>query len=115
VKATLRLEHAAQVTTLGETHMIEGKDKADISDNMRRDRRRFLSTCGKFAAATPPAMALLLVASKNNYVVAASGDAGGSGRVLGPDDIPPNVHPGDTVCVRLPGGGVHCHGIPAGP
>lgn len=36
-------------------------------------RRRFLATCGKFAAVTPPAIALMLNAAERNYAVAASG------------------------------------------
>lgn len=36
-------------------------------------RRQFLSACGKFAIATPPAVALLLSAAKRNYAVASSG------------------------------------------
>ena len=39
-------------------------------------RRRFLATCGKFAAITPPAMTLLLSSTAQNYAVAASGNAG---------------------------------------
>jgi hypothetical protein len=41
-------------------------------------RRRFLATCGKFAAITPPAMTLLLSNTAQNYAVAASGNAGRS-------------------------------------
>ncbi|OFW99343.1 MAG: hypothetical protein A3D94_02105 [Alphaproteobacteria bacterium RIFCSPHIGHO2_12_FULL_66_14] len=41
-------------------------------------RRRFLTTCGKFAAITPPAMAVLLSSTAQNYAVAASGNAGSS-------------------------------------
>jgi hypothetical protein len=36
-------------------------------------RRQFLATCGKFAVATPPAVALLLSAAERNYAVASSG------------------------------------------
>jgi hypothetical protein len=36
-------------------------------------RRAFLAKAGKFAIATPPAVALLLSASKQNYAAAASG------------------------------------------
>lgn len=41
-------------------------------------RRRFLATCGKFAAVTPPTMAVLLSSTAQNYAVAGSGHAGGS-------------------------------------
>ena len=39
-------------------------------------RRRFLAKCGKFAAITPPAMAVLLSSTAQNYAVAASGGGG---------------------------------------
>lgn len=51
-----------------------------IDAEVRRARRRFLARCGKFAAATPPAITLLLAASHANYAVASSGGfSGGSG------------------------------------
>lgn len=36
-------------------------------------RRRFLKDCGRYAAATPPAMTLLLSTAGPNYAMAASG------------------------------------------
>ncbi|MEH2512195.1 hypothetical protein V1291_003549 [Nitrobacteraceae bacterium AZCC 1564] len=42
------------------------------------DRRKFLATCGKFAAVTPPAITMLLSTSLNSTVVAQS--AGHSNR-----------------------------------
>ena len=36
-------------------------------------RRAFLKTCGKFAVATPPAMALLLSTTDRSYATASSG------------------------------------------
>ena len=49
-------------------------------------RRRFLARCGKFAAVTPPAIALMLNAAERNYAVAASGNNGfGNG---GGDGVP---------------------------
>jgi hypothetical protein len=42
-------------------------------------RRRFLATCGKFAAITPPAMTVLLSSTAQNYAVAGSGHSGHSG------------------------------------
>lgn len=41
-------------------------------------RRRFLATCGKFAAITPPAMTVLLSSTAQNYAVARSGQSGHS-------------------------------------
>jgi hypothetical protein len=37
------------------------------------DRRKFLETCGKFAAVTPPAITLLLSTSLNSGAIASSG------------------------------------------
>lgn len=42
----------------------------------RAARRRFLNACGRFAIATPPAIALLLAASERKYAVAQSGGGG---------------------------------------
>jgi len=42
-------------------------------------RRQFLARCGRFAAATPPAISLLLAASHANYAVASSGSGGTNG------------------------------------
>ena len=41
-------------------------------EQMRAARRKFLTSCGKFAVATPPAVALLLSASRQNYATAGS-------------------------------------------
>jgi hypothetical protein len=43
------------------------------------DRRRFLLTCGRFAAVTPPAMTLLLSTSLTSDAIARSGANGGGG------------------------------------
>ncbi len=40
------------------------------------DRRAFLTTCGKFAAVTPPAMTLLLSTSLTSPAIAYSGGKG---------------------------------------
>jgi hypothetical protein len=37
------------------------------------DRRKFLATCGQFAAVTPPALTLLLSTSLNSEAIASSG------------------------------------------
>jgi hypothetical protein len=39
-------------------------------------RREFLAQAGKFAIATPPAVAILLSASNKNYALAVSGGGG---------------------------------------
>lgn len=89
-------------------------------------RRRFLQSCGRFAAITPPTMSLLLASSGKNFAVAASGSAGSS---LGgesssftyfvprdDDLITANggVKPGDTVCFNGPGG-ISCKSVNAPP
>ncbi len=45
----------------------------DIKLDQTEARRAFLARAGKFAIATPPAVAILLSASKQNYAGAASG------------------------------------------
>lgn len=42
-------------------------------------RRRFLASCGRFAAATPPAMALILADAEHNPLFALSGGSSGGG------------------------------------
>ncbi|MCF8707390.1 hypothetical protein [Rhizorhapis sp. SPR117] len=43
------------------------------------DRRRFLKTCGRFAATVPPAMTILLSTSLSSAAIAKSGGGGGGG------------------------------------
>jgi hypothetical protein len=43
------------------------------------DRRKFLASCGKFAAVTPPAITLLLSTSLNSTAIASSGAGGAYG------------------------------------
>jgi len=50
-------------------------------DAMVEARRKFLASCGKFAAITPPAVTLLLSAADADYAVAQSG--AGRSRSLG--------------------------------
>ena len=45
---------------------------------VNEDRRKFLASCGKFAAVTPPAITMLLSTSLSSEAVAAS--TGGGGR-----------------------------------
>jgi hypothetical protein len=54
------------------------RPEAETPDALIEARRRFLASCGKFAVATPPAVALMLAATERNYAVAASGTGGGS-------------------------------------
>jgi hypothetical protein len=42
------------------------------------DRRKFLATCGKFAAVTPPALTVLLSTSLHSAAVAKSGGGDGN-------------------------------------
>jgi hypothetical protein len=54
-------------------------------------RRRFLAECGRFAIATPPAVALLLAASERKYAVAQSGSHANNGFGNGGNDgVPGN-------------------------
>lgn len=65
-------------------------DKRITSQSANETRRHFLETCGRFAVATPPAIALLLAATEKNYAVAHSGcggwDLNGCGHTRGPDN-----------------------------
>ena len=77
-----------------------------------RDRRRFLLSCGRFAAITPPTMTLLLASSGQNFAVAGSGSAGaslGNTTYYVPRDddaiaAAGGLKPGDTVCFNGPSG-----------
>ena len=57
----------------------KGKSKAPDSNAPDDVRRRFLIGCGKFAAVTPPAIALILAESNRNYAMALSGGSHGHG------------------------------------
>lgn len=46
------------------------------SSDMNEDRRKFLTSCGKFAVVTPPAITMLLSTSLNSPAVAQSGGRG---------------------------------------
>lgn len=46
------------------------------SESAEADRRAFLAACGKFAAVTPPAVALLLSTSLTSSAIAYSGANG---------------------------------------
>ena len=99
----------------------------DRQSERMNSRRRFLLSCGRFAAITPPTMSLLLASSGNNFAVAASGSSGsslGGGSAsfftyfVPRDDalIAANggVKPGDTVCFNGPGG-ISCKSVNAPP
>lgn len=45
-------------------------------DTENEERREFLKSCGRFAAVTPPAMALLLSTSLTSTAIATSGGRG---------------------------------------
>jgi hypothetical protein len=51
----------------------------DCDESSDNDRRRFLETCGKFAAITPPTIMMLLSTSLTSGAIAASskGNKGG--------------------------------------
>jgi hypothetical protein len=47
-------------------------------------RRRFLATCGKFAAVTPPTITLMLAGAERSSVAAQSGGGASNGNGNGP-------------------------------
>jgi len=56
-----------------------GDQRVDVraeEDRVEEDRRKFLAACGKFAAVTPPAIAVLLSTSLNSTAIAHSGGKG---------------------------------------
>ena len=59
-------------------------------DSADADRRKFLATCGKFAAITPPAITMLLSTSLNSTAIARSGAKGNNGFGNGGGDGSPN-------------------------
>ena len=67
-------------------------EKTDMARRANKDRRKFLATCGKFAAVTPPAITLLLSTSLNSTAVARSGAGknGNNGFGNGGGDGSPN-------------------------
>jgi hypothetical protein len=54
--------------------MKSDREKSAAVDD---DRRKFLASCGRFAAVTPPAITLLLSTSLNSDAVAGSSGSGG--------------------------------------
>jgi hypothetical protein len=56
------------------------------------DRRRFLATCGRFAAVTPPVVTMLLSTSMTSNAIAKSGN-GNNGYGNGGGDGSPNGKP----------------------
>jgi hypothetical protein len=62
----------ACVTSNGDDMTDHRHEKAD------EDRRKFLASCGKFAAITPPAITMLLSTSLNSEAIAKSGGGGGN-------------------------------------
>jgi len=51
----------------------------EMESELDADRRKFLSSCGRFAAVTPPALTMLLSTSLNSDAIARSGGGGGHG------------------------------------
>jgi hypothetical protein len=51
------------------------------NDDQEEDRRKFLATCGRFAAVTPPTITLLLSTTlTSNVVMASTGRSGYGGQ-----------------------------------
>lgn len=58
--------------------MEPGKEAARNPEaEVDADRRKFLASCGKFAAVTPPALTMLLSTSLTSDAIARSGRGGG--------------------------------------
>jgi hypothetical protein len=55
----------------------EGDPLVDTGTPLDDDRRKFLASCGKFAAVTPPVITMLLSTSLNSTAIAGSGGRGG--------------------------------------
>lgn len=64
--------------------MANPEDNAEVA--AAADRRKFLTSCGKFAAITPPAIAMLLSTSLTSTAVMASGGKYSSGPGPGNSD-----------------------------
>ena len=56
---------------------IGDEPAANSEPEVDADRRKFLTTCGRFAVVTPPAVTLLLSTSLNSDAIARSGGGGG--------------------------------------
>ncbi len=50
--------------------------KRPLPDEANEDRRKFLASCGRFAAVTPPAITMLLSTSLSSEAIAHSGGRG---------------------------------------
>ncbi len=55
------------------------RSQAEMEPEFEQDRRRFLASCGRFAAVTPPALTILLSTSMNTEAIARSGGGMGWG------------------------------------
>jgi hypothetical protein len=53
--------------------MSPQENKPAPADDANEDRRKFLVSCGKFAAVTPPVITMLLSTSLNSTAIARSG------------------------------------------
>ena len=81
--------HKESVEMKVETSNMSNNDlMSDTSAD--EDRRKFLATCGKFAAVTPPAITMLLSTSLNSTAIARSGAKGNNGFGNGGGDGSPN-------------------------
>lgn len=59
--------------------MTPQENKSLPATEANEDRRKFLASCGKFAAVTPPAIAMLLSTSLNSEAITYSGGRGHHG------------------------------------
>ena len=56
--------------------MEPGEAPRELEAEVDADRRKFLASCGKFAAVTPPALTMLLSTSLSSDAIARSGGGG---------------------------------------
>lgn len=61
------------------------QQKRPLPDEANEDRRKFLASCGRFAAVTPPAITMLLSTSLSSEAIAHSGGRGHWGGSGGKD------------------------------
>lgn len=58
---------------------LGNRSQPEMEPELEEDRRKFLASCGRFAAVTPPVLTLLLSTSLNTEAIAHSSGGGGWG------------------------------------
>jgi hypothetical protein len=60
--------------------LAEIRSQSEAAAESYADRRKFIETCGKFAASTPPSITVLFSTSPNSTAIAHSGRRGNNGK-----------------------------------